>query len=698
MKDLFSGSLGRLNNHGGAKMYTTPHTIGVQPEYEVETDIPSVAEFVTCTLDGRIWIYRRSRRYYVAVFRWDEETQKLVFVSTTVLNGETVIKRGVDWILTDKSFIQPSDNEPYISQTKYDSDDTSYIDAINESCSFFPEFETWDKIQGTQTIHIADAPSLDLRSLNIIEVPSQAFWETSQGNVGSLEFHYYDDNNIQAYINFKFQLCYCNGQIFCKGKAHIGRAYLLPRRFNSEGEPVGFYLYISPSYLRDCDIENQTFDDNDGWNDFIVAPFEQDTACIFTPENEDYGLCKIAENAQVISLPQNEKFDYSADNGAIFFDGFTLSNLVLNDKGANFLQDNLNYECKGLNQWLAPSGKVYTVSSQFMMSQFDNVFLSTNIRKFHRELLSSSNNSVFSIKQYSGKNLCISDTIQNNKKFFNVNTIKNTLYEKTGIWNKIYRPFITVEFLYEPISFGTTSGWDTSFNTSTIVPIIRHDNSEDVGVPSNTYLIKDGMDYTSAWVIYGRDPSGVVIPSFQYYGTNSDPGTYSSSYTISFEGYNTEINECEDVATFKGHKSCTVSQKYIHYPGILPYPYEIVSYSVNVCGEPYISEPNMSIRDGKVGDVELPEYVKKYTTYNNVKKNPMRCPLSIETEIANLNFFDKELILGDRDSIIQDWLGNNYYLHTIHFFIIENKRYAYSLTFHQDVFDFNQEWQRSKLL
>lgn len=142
MKDLFSGSLGRLNNHGGARMYTTPHTIGVQPEYEVETDIPSVAEFVTCTLDGRIWVYQRSRRYYIAVFRWgkekeEDEEEKLLFVSTTVLSNLNILGRGIDWILTDTMVIQASDNEPYIHTANLFADsNTTFLYSILRSSVF----------------------------------------------------------------------------------------------------------------------------------------------------------------------------------------------------------------------------------------------------------------------------------------------------------------------------------------------------------------------------------------------------------------------------------------------------------------------------------------------------------------------------------------------------------------------------------
>lgn len=396
-------------------MFTTPNTVYVPPDYQIETDVPSVAEFVTCSLDGRLWVYRRSRRYYVAVFRWDEETQRLVFVSTTVLNGETVIKRGVDWILTDKSLILSSDEDPYISRTEYDSDDTSYIDAINQSYSFFPEFETWQKIQSGQVIHIADAPN-------------QEWQEMPNGLITPLEFHYYSDDDIQSVTDFTPKLCYCNGQLYAKGKAHIGRAYLLPRTFSRNGDIEDFYLYISPDYLRSYDKTNQAFSDNDGWDKLLLAPLNQNSACMFTPENENSIYCKKAENAQVSLLPQLEQLDYSANNGAIFFDGLTHSNLMLNNNGASFLCDNLSYECKGLKQWLAPSGKVDAVSSQSVISSFDNGTLVTYLHQgLYRELLTKKKLPLV-IKGYSGIKLSLNDkdkNIQVNQTHLNIKSINS---------------------------------------------------------------------------------------------------------------------------------------------------------------------------------------------------------------------------------------------------------------------------------
>lgn len=429
MKDLFVGASGRLNNHGGSRMFTTPHTINVPPEYTVETDVPSVAEFVTCSLDGRLWVYRRSRRFYVAAFRWNEDTQRLVFVGTTILSNEAFVMRGADWILTDKSLIQSLDDEPYISRTTYN--DSSFLDAIKKSYSFFPEIETWQKIQGEQIIRVDNPPSENLQEL-------------TQSLVTPLEFHYYSENNIKAFSEFSPKLCYINGQLYGKGKAHIGRVYLLPRTFSEDGEPEDFYLYISPDYLRSY---NGSFDDNDGWENLRVAPFTPESVAIFTPQNNDYSICKKATNAQIFTLPNGESLDLSADNGALFFDALTGSNLALNDKGASLLRDGLSFECKGIRQWIAPSGKVDTISPQLVMSSFDNGTLATHVQGgFHRELLAGKTIPL-STRDYSGEMLSLGMSEANSKEAVQENSIQVTLEKNATNWKDVYSSAISIKLL-----------------------------------------------------------------------------------------------------------------------------------------------------------------------------------------------------------------------------------------------------------
>ena len=461
MKDLFTGSLGHLDNHGGSPMFTTPNTIYVPPEYEIETDVPSVAEFVTCTLDGRLWVWKRSRRYYVAVFRWNEETERLEFVSTTILSGETVQKRGVDWILTDKSLLRSQAEVPYISRSEYDSDDTTYSDAIEKCYSFWPELETWQEITA--------------QKLNIEDSPDDKWKEVPQNLITPLEFHYYSDDDIQAVTEFNPKLCYCNGQLYAKGKAHIGRAYLLPRVFNTDGEVIGFYLYILPDYMREYDSENQTFNDNDGWDKLNIAPLEDNSVGIFTPEDNNNTACKKAEDGLVYRLPQSEQLDYSVDNGTISFDGFTGLNLALNSQGASFLRDNVSYQCKGLQQWFAPSNKIEAIfHQQSVISSIENATIAIHTQQgFYRELLPKKLSQI-STATYSGKNLLFNVLNSNSKKIVQANSIYNTNIISASIWEKVFQE--------NPYKF-------------TVFPLIDDKNfALSIGSFTNPYFYDDGVD------------------------------------------------------------------------------------------------------------------------------------------------------------------------------------------------------------
>ena len=425
-------------------MFTTPNTIYVPPDYQVETDVPSIAEFVTCSLDGRLWVFRRSRRYYVAVLKWDAETQRLVFVSTTILNGETVIKRGVDWILTDKSLILSSDDEPYISRTEYASDDTTYIDSINQSYSFFPELKTWQRIQNDEISCVNGSPFEELQTL------------TTQNTFPALFLSFTpigDDIEIHR-DNLTFFKIHCdNGQIYALNKFSCGVGYLLPYVFYQNGDVCAVQCFTLRDFNREFTVEDNSLvlDENDGWYNLCITSWETDSVCVFTPENQDNIICKKAKNSQVTTLPQCEQLDFSADNGRIFFDGFTHSNFIINDNSASFLRDNLFYECRGFSQWIAPSGNVDTISPQYVISSFDNGTLATYPQSgFYRELLTKKTLPL-SAKIYSGKRLSLHETNINNLKSISVNTLITscTSNNKYVNYDDVYHPVINIELIAE---------------------------------------------------------------------------------------------------------------------------------------------------------------------------------------------------------------------------------------------------------
>ena len=431
MKDLFTGSLGHLDNHGGSPMFTTPNTIYVPPEYEIETDVPSVAEFVTCSLDGRLWVWKRSRRYYVSAFRWNEETERLVFVSTTILNGETVQKRGVDWILTDKSLLRSQAEAPYISRTEYDSDDSTYSDAIEKCYSFWSELETWQKIQSGQVLSIDGSPD-------------DKWQEVAQNNIISMAYL----KTYGLYMNFDIKVCYRNEYCYAKCDFLIGKAYLIPCIFDMNGMPETFYFHISPDYIREFDTESQEFSDNDGWNNFAIAPINNNSVGVFTPEDDDSIVCKKAENGLVYKLPQGEQADYSVNHGAIFFDGFSGSNLVLNNQGASFLHDNVSYQCKGLQQWLAPNNKIYNISQHCIISSINNATIATfEQQEFYRQLITSKN--IPSTIGHLDKNLSLKDTLTNNFHSIQANTMHINSEDSCIDWNNIFSPIWEISKIYE---------------------------------------------------------------------------------------------------------------------------------------------------------------------------------------------------------------------------------------------------------
>jgi hypothetical protein len=132
---MMSGNLGTVvkpyRNLNG-EMFAVPTTWDIaSPDYI----IPEMAwdenlEFVTCTLNGRMWVFRffdendGYEAYAIMVLAKNVETGRLEVVSQTRLprvpDGEGYlpefpVSRGIDWILTCRAIIQVFPDPPYIS-------------------------------------------------------------------------------------------------------------------------------------------------------------------------------------------------------------------------------------------------------------------------------------------------------------------------------------------------------------------------------------------------------------------------------------------------------------------------------------------------------------------------------------------------------------------------------------------------------
>ena len=413
MKDLFVGASGRLNNHGGSRMFTTPHTINVPPEYTVETDVPSVAEFVTCSLDGRLWVYRRSRRFYVATFRWDEDTQRLAFVSTMVLSNINIIGRGIDWLLTDTTIIQASDNAPYIfSANLSDAEGSNPINTVDKQFSFLPAIGDWQIIGD----YLVRRP------------------EGFSGNI-----------NIMPLITGASHIVAYNEQIWARDNEHIGRCYIFPSALSANGNIDKYCLYVAPCYTHDKNII-----DNSDWSGLKLFVKSDDSLCGFLSEQLDSlnsRLCYASETPKIFLFFSGEWLELP-DNSKSFIDTLNNSGAVLDDNNFMLLNEsNTPYSCKGMQQWVAPTGTIDAVAGETVISTCNNSILATHTcNGFHRELLSANRLSLSAIP-YSEKKLSLGEGISNSRKFISVNSLKADSKIANVAWDDIFRSFFSIELV-----------------------------------------------------------------------------------------------------------------------------------------------------------------------------------------------------------------------------------------------------------
>ena len=524
MKDLFSGSLGKLDNHGGSRMFTTPNTVYVPPEYEVETDVPSIAEFVTCSLDGRLWIWKRSRRYYVAAFRWNEITQKLVFSGTTILNNINIIGRGIDWILTDTMIIQVLDDEPYvITANLFNDSETSFlysilrskvlssgIDPITQSAWGLSEgngnsegYGYFNRSALLQSVnkHYSLLPAIgDWNIINnfLVRRPDNPLTDSHNSMLNirpliPLEFNGSKpaygcgfDNDINLTCN--------NNELWGRGIYHFGKCYILPAVFAEDGTPQEFYLYISPDYRRrNIDTSIVTRDE---WINMGILHTGETLYGFLTEKlnSLDNGLCYQSDTPKVFILASKEWLQLLED-GLMFIDTLNNSGLVLSDDTSIFLNDdNVSYECNGLKQWLDPASKVEAITEKSVISSWDNATLATYIQQgFHRELLNDKT-LPFSAKSYSGKRLSFGNINIDNKNAIQVNSIKNDNEGDSIAWENIYKPAVEIKSTNFQTIIGNGNVYCLSFQGHKVPVFIVRESTEAM------YRVWNSKDSFDSWI------------------------------------------------------------------------------------------------------------------------------------------------------------------------------------------------------
>ena len=430
-KNLFVGSMGRFSDQGGARMFTTPNTIYVPPEYEIDVGLNENDKVKTCSLDGRLWIFDNK----IIVFKGNRITSKIEFVTSVNLENETIIARGINWILTKKSIIKAIENAPYFAKKKlYNNDDDnteiSYnANDIAKNYAFLPSIGDW-QIIGSKFI-LSPEKNIDEKDKRVC-------------NANVLEFHYLDYNNVELSNPENIYLLYHDGTLYAKGSNRIGKIYILPciikekKDENDEDKFEEFYIYICPDKLYKSD------DIDENWNHLGLASIlEVNKKHIYgfilqKTNSLDEGLYEVSQNAKLFDFTLNDWNTITKNSGRIYFNNFNNSGISIYDEGITNINNNEVYKSNALIDWLKPTGEIIYINKNMCFSRINKKdILITYIHaksRFYREKLS---NKILpcSIPIYSKQGLALG--INKNKKF-EINTIKFQDESKTSIiWNNI---------------------------------------------------------------------------------------------------------------------------------------------------------------------------------------------------------------------------------------------------------------------
>ena len=337
-KNIFCGPLGRTKKPGGSRFMTTPHTRNLTvPSYVI--DIHVSGEFVCCTLNGRLWLYRTGEgQYSLVALKWNETTGRLEYATSETLSGSDVsTARGIDWILFPNSIIQAIDESPYILTSElFDrTQDRRFcysllrsqilsekpsgmsvtlgpgidpftlrawgLDSANGNTEGWGYFNpNLDGLypKGTHTMETcySTLPSvvdwnivedfLVRRPSNPLEMEEVAFMKQIRPLI-PLELNWYSQN--AAYPTYGtgysgnrrgIQLTSCEGKLYGRGLMHLGRAFIIPAAFDESGQPQEFYLYIgADSGKGPYNLStNSNLDETDPWLNVGVAALKDTTS------------------------------------------------------------------------------------------------------------------------------------------------------------------------------------------------------------------------------------------------------------------------------------------------------------------------------------------------------------------------------------------------------------------------------------
>ena len=603
-KNLFSGALGKLQNIGGSRIYTTPHTVSTPAEYSINVTMNIQGDLVSHSLDGRLWLYRRSRRLGIIALKWDTRKAELEYAAGQNISGndDVVLACGLDWVLTNNNIFMVVDDEPYILTARLfdanipDNFLYSLLRSGSIGASGIDPFtgEAWGKredngnSEGTgyfsKSTHLLYPagdhafeqcysllpPVGDWQIFENFLIHRPAVEETSDTeNITSynymqavrplipLEFA----NGAAAYgtgYNMDhrgIQLFHHKGEIWGRGLYNIGKVYLLPAVFGENGEVLEYYLYISPDYPCSPFLKN-ALDKTNSWLETAIAFIGSDSLYGFLSEQPDSlsgRACFKSTNGRILSPATGEFLILSEDNARLFFDALSYKGVLLDNNGGQLmlgkgLSEAQDVKCKTLQQWLAPAGYVDAVTNDYIAASADNsAFCTSLVTGLNRQFLSP-NTIPLTAKAFQDSNedyyrLAISDGVnESNRKIFGVNKILAQDVTQEAIkWREIYK---------EPVKF-------------TFIKVVDSPNN-------NYYCMSFEYDDTdnsgeNNVVVYG----GYGIPDHFIYGQEISRHMAHVRTDIQFENQETYYNTYIDTS-----HSFTSSEGIAYYTQEQAIPYE----------------------------------------------------------------------------------------------------------------------------
>lgn len=325
-KNLFTGSLGKFQDAGGCRFFSTPHTVLVPYEYEINTS--SQNSFVACSLDGRLWLFQD----YCVAFKWNESTLRMQTAANIQVSNDRFIARGIDWILTQNYYIQVLDESPYIFRQQVSLDEGF---TVSKFYSFLPALSDWQIINGFLIRRYGNEAGNALYSLS---VPTGVYLT-------------HKDNNIWG-----------------KDSSFIGLASI------SGDDDLS--LEIAQTHSLSGNVSGLAF----VGDDLYGFQLKQDSSLCPVSDN---CLVYAPASGQWINT-----FNDEDNSGNIFFDPFNYAAVAVRDNQVNLLQEKKIFQAKGIAQWIAPTRNIAGVTGDFVIARLEHDILATHVNSgLYRESL-----------------------------------------------------------------------------------------------------------------------------------------------------------------------------------------------------------------------------------------------------------------------------------------------------------------------